>query len=371
MSTQIRTQISNSILLAIVINIVYAKAIGVTQGAIARQVGADMWIVTILSILFGLLMMWVVVMIIKRTPEKNMLEQSKVLFGTWGEKIFSALFFLFFLGAYGGVMITIVYHLMDYFLPDVPTVIFIIATTGVGLYGLSKGIEVIGRFAVLGLFSISILNILILFGSLDNFHVHHFFPVMQNNLWSNLQATSHHNSDWAMAVLMVAIILPMVKQKEKWNKYTLKSVFIGGGFILMWPLLQVGTLSPEVTGQYIVSCMQMARSAEIGLFVHRYELIMVVFFSISALVQVMTCLICASISAKHVVGAKNINKLYLPTALLLGGFGYWIVDDHMRAMHYLEDYWPVLSMSIIIGITVLVLLFGTIFKRKLVQRKGK
>ncbi|MCT8139423.1 GerAB/ArcD/ProY family transporter [Anaerobacillus sp. CMMVII] len=92
-----KTQISNAMLLAIIINLVYAKAIGVTQGILARQSGSDMWLVTIFSTIFGLIMMWLTVVIVKRTPEKNILEQTKLLIGKWGEKLLAFVLFIFFL----------------------------------------------------------------------------------------------------------------------------------------------------------------------------------------------------------------------------------------------------------------------------------
>ncbi|WNF38864.1 GerAB/ArcD/ProY family transporter [Bacillaceae bacterium IKA-2] len=365
-----KSQISNAMLLAIIINIVYAKAIGVTQGIIARQAGGDMWIVTIFSTVFGLFIMFLTVLIIKRSPQKNILEQTKDLVGKWGEKFLALVMFVFFLGAYGGIMITVVYHLMDYFLPEVPTYIFVVLVTGVGLYGIIKGVEVVARLAILGVFSIIFLNIFLLLGSLDYFDIQLFLPVLRNGFFNAVEVTKHHNADWAMATLMVAIILPMVKQKEKWMKYSTKALIIGGGFILMWPILEVGVLSPEVAGQYIVACMQMARSAEIGLFIHRYELIMIIFFAISALIQVMMCLLCASIAAKHIVGGENLNLLLFPVALILGGFGYWVVNDHIRAMDLLTYYWPRVATPITFAVPIIVFLLGIIFKKNLVETNG-
>ncbi|MCD8511201.1 MAG: spore germination protein [Bacillus sp. (in: Bacteria)] len=204
-------------------------------------------------------------------------------------------------------MITIVYHLMDYFLPDAPPIIFVVVAMVVGIIGLFYGVEVIARISILGLFSIALLNILILLGSLSYFEMRHLLPLFRNGFLNSLEVTRHVNADYAMGILFVAIYLPLVKDEKKWYWYSGKSILYGGFLIIMWPILQVGVLSPEVAGQYIVSCMQIARSAEIGLFIHRYELIMIVFFSLSALIQVMVCLLCGSISLKHVFGSEELK----------------------------------------------------------------
>src|SRR5690554_2151138 len=171
-----KTQISNGMLMALIINVIYAKAIGVTQGIIARQAGGDMWIVNVFSIFFGILIMILTVAIIKRTPNNNIFEQTKILLGKWGEKLLGLILFFFFLGAFGGVMISFVYHLLDYFLPDAPPVLFVILAIVSGLLGLAYGIEIIGRIAIIGTFSAITLNILILLGSLSYFDIKYFFP---------------------------------------------------------------------------------------------------------------------------------------------------------------------------------------------------
>lgn len=359
-----KTQLTNGMLLAIIVNIVYAKAIGVTQGIVARQAGGDMWIVSFISTILGLIMMILTILVIKRTPDKNIFEHTGVLVGKWGEKIVGLIFFVFFLGSFGGIMITLVYHLNDYFLPDAPILLFVIVGMFAGVFGLFYGVEVISRVAIVGIFSIATLNLLILLGSLSYFEVRHFLPVLRNGLLKSIEVTRHQNADWGMATLMVAVILPMVKEKSKWMGSSIKGILYGGLLIILWPILQMGVLSPEVTGQYIVSCMQMARSAEIGLFIHRYELIMIIFFSLSALVQIMTCLLCATISMKHFMGAKSLNKLSLPVALLLGGFGYWVVVDHIRAMDLLTYYWPNISNPIAFGVPIVLFLVGLLMKKK-------
>lgn len=242
-----RTQISNGMLIAIVINMVYAKSIGVTQGILARQAGGDMWFVTIVATIISLGIMLIVVMIIKRSPTDNIFEQTRQITGKWGEKIIALTVFIFFLGAFGTVMITIVYHLHDFFLPDIPIFVFVILILAVGIYGIHKGIEVISRLALLGVFSIIVLNTLLLIGSLDYFDIREFFPVLRNGFVNTVETSRHHIVDWAMAIFMIAILLPMVREKEKWIKSSSKSVVYGSLFILMWPILQVGVLFPRVS----------------------------------------------------------------------------------------------------------------------------
>ncbi|PYF02475.1 GerAB/ArcD/ProY family transporter [Ureibacillus chungkukjangi] len=365
-----KVQITNGMFMAIIINAVYAKAIGLTQGTMAREIGNDIWISTIIATLLSVLLIWSIVVIIKRFPSGDIMDQSKVLLGGWFSKFISLLLFFFFLCSYGVIMITYVYHLMDYFLPEAPAYIFIIIAFIVGCYGAYFGIEVIGRMALIGVFSVLALNILLMLGSLSKFDVYELLPTFQDGITSTIWASRHHVADWAMVAMTVAVILPYVRNPQEWTRSSTAGFLFGGTFIVMWPILEVGVLSSEVTGQYIVSCMQMARSAKIGQFIHRYEMIMIAFFAISILTQIMMCFLCASTVASKIFGLKDYRRMILPVALILSGFGFWIVYDHHRAMELLETAWVYVSLSIAIFITLLLLILGSFMKKKL-ETKNK
>lgn len=360
-----KVRITNGMLMGLVVNMVYAKAIGLTQGIMAREAGSDMWMATILSTLQGMAVMLITVIVMLRLPEKNLVEQAALLLGKWGGKLIAALLFLFFLGAFGTVMITFVYHLMDYFLPEVPVIVFVLVGAVVAVYAVYQGLEVIARMALVGSFSIIALNVLVLFGSIYQFDIRELLPVFQNGFVNTIKASRHNDTDWAMATLMTALILPLVRDRLTWKKSAPLAILYGGLFVLQWPILEAGVLSPEMTGQYIVACMQLARSAEIGQFIHRYEMIMIAFFATSALVQTMMSLMCACMSVSHVLGLKDYRPVILPTTLVLGGFGYWVVLDHGRAMRLLSDYWPPAALAVAFGVPLLVFAVGFLRKKKL------
>lgn len=351
--------------MAIIINMVYAKGIGLTQGSMAREVGSDMWISTILALLQGAVLIFIIVKIIQRMPRGDLIDQGSAMLGKWFGKVVSLLVFFFFLNAFGPILITFVYHIKDHFLPEGPTLLFVIVAVLIGAYAIHFGIEVIARMALVGVFSVLALNILILLGSLKYFDIREIMPLFSTDIWSVIWASRHNDTDWAMATMMAAIVLPIVKNKETWRKSSLAGIAFGGMFVLMWPILEAGVLSPEVVGNYIISCMQLARSAEMGVFIHRYEMIMVAFFALSSLTQIMVTLLCASVAAQKLVGLKDYRPMIIPVSLILGGYGYWVVLDHERAMQILEHSWVVIGLSIAVGLPVVLYLLGFMFKDKL------
>jgi len=351
--------------MAIIINTVYAKAIGLTQGSMGREVGNDIWISTIIATLIGVAMIWLMVVIIRRFPSGDILDQSKALLGGWFSKLICLIILIFFFCSYGVTMITYVYHLMDYFLPEAPSYVFVIIAFVVGCYGAYYGIEVIGRMALIGVFSVLALNILLMLGSLSKFDIYELLPTFQTGVTSVVWASRHNVADWAMVTMAAALLLPHVRSEKEWARSSVSGVLFAGAFVVMWPILEVGVLSSEVTAQYIVSCMQMARSAKIGQFIHRYEMIMVAFFAISILTEIMLTFLAAATIASKLFGTKDYRHMILPVGAIFSIYGFWIVFDHHRAMDHLEKAWPYASISIALGIIILFLILGTFMKKKL------
>lgn len=360
-----KVQITNGMFMALIINMLYAKSIGMTQGIMAREVGGDMWISTIISSVQGIVIMAVVILAIKRLPNGDMIDQYEKILGKWISKGIALLVFLFFLGAYGSIMATFVYHLKDYFLPESNIILFIVAAFLIGTYAIHFGLEVIARMALIGVFSVMALNILLLAGSISEFDIKELQPTFSSGFVSTVWASRHHDTDWAIATMMTCMILPLVRDNTTWIRSSTAGLIFSGVIIVMWPILEVGVLSPEVAAQYIVSCMQMARSAEIGLFLHRYEMIMIAFFALSILTQIMMTFLCSSIAVQKIIGLKDYRPVIIPVGIVLSAFSYWMVGSHHRAMGIIENEWVLVSLSLAIGLPGMLFVLGAIFKKKL------
>ncbi|MBP1994584.1 GerAB/ArcD/ProY family transporter [Paenibacillus eucommiae] len=360
-----KTQISNGMLVSLIIILAYPKAIGITQGIIVREAGGDMLLATCMAMVQGLCMMLLTVFIVRKIPGSNFIDQAQIFIGSVGAKFVGLVLFLFFCGAFGTTMITYVYHIRDHFLPEVPIALFIIVALIVGLYANYHGFEVIGRLALIGLFSVVALNILILFGSTQNFDIKELLPVFQSGIWNTFKASRHNDTDWAVATLMTAIILPMVKDVKLWGKSSATGIIMGWIAILIWPLLETGNLSPEVTGQYLVPCLQLSRAAELGHFIRRYEMFMIAFFAIPIFVQISMYIFCASHVVTQVLKLQDRKSSLIPVSLLLGGFGYWVVSDRFRAMDLLTRYWPPIALTLAYGLPILFVVLGFLFKKNI------
>ncbi|TLS50967.1 spore gernimation protein [Paenibacillus antri] len=358
-----KIRITNGMFVAILVNMVYAKAIGVTQGMVAREIGQDMWIATALATLQGIGMIYFSYIVLKKTPQMDFVELANAALGRWFGLLVSVMLIVFFFGAFGTVLLTFVYHLRDYFLPEMPLFVFVLAALGIGWYAAYHGLEVMGRMAFAGVFFILLLNALIMIGSYPDIDMDNLRPVMESGLPSILWASRHSDTDWAMATMVAGMIQPMVKNPEVRGRSGMVGIALGGIMVGMWPILEAGVLSAEVTQEYFVSCMKLARNAHIGHFVQRYEMIMIACFSVSSILQITMCLFAASIAASKAAGLKDYRPMLIPVGLALGGFGYWAVHDHMLALELME-LWPYLALPIAVGLPAMLLAARLLAKKR-------
>lgn len=361
-----KLQITNGMFIAMVVNVMFAKAIGVTQGVLARAVGQDMWVATLLGTLQGAAMMYVTYMVLRKTPHLNYIELSALLLGKWFGKIIALLIFIFFLAEFGPVMITFVYHLKDYFLPEAPIWLFTASSLIVGAIGCYYGLEVMGRIALIGLLFIFLLNTLIILGSTNEFDIRNLLPLLEHGFLHTAAASLHFDVDWALAVMLVSLIIPYVSgTATHGGQLSVISILASGMLIIIWSILEGAVLSAEVTSQYTISCMKLARNAHIGNFLQRYEMIMIALYSVSVLFEVMFCIYGSSVSLSSILGLKSNKTMILPVCLLLGVFGTWIVEDHFRAIKFLEQDWPIIAMPIAFGLPLLLLGLRLLLRKKL------
>ncbi|WP_337104238.1 GerAB/ArcD/ProY family transporter [Paenibacillus sp. YIM B09110] len=366
-----KIQISNGMFIAMIVNLIFVKAIGVTEGVLARSIGQDMWIATLIGTLQGIVMMYLTYLAIKKTPDLDFIGLGRALLGQWFAKLVALLIFLFYLAAIGPVMITFVYHLQEYFLPEAPISLFVIASLLVGAAGCYYGLEVMARLALVGLLFIFLLNVMIMIGSLNEFDILNLLPVLEHGFPRTAQASLHFDSDWAMSTMLAALLFPFVKDvKKRGGRLGMAGIVVSGIMISIWAILEAAALSAEVTGQYTLACMKLARNAHIGNFLQRYEMIMIACYSLSMLFMVMFCIYGTYVSAARILGLKKSKTMIFPASLILGIFGYWIVEDHFRAMEYLEQYWPIISLPIAFGLPLLMLSLRMMFGKKLKKEQA-
>ncbi|MCF6093302.1 spore germination protein [Microaerobacter geothermalis] len=341
-------------------NLVFGKAIGFTSGVLSRQVGADVWTSMLIGFVIGTLIMLFMTFIGSRFPDKTILQYSSHLLGKWPAKWIGVILFLFFSVAFTTSANVITLHIKEYLLPETPMIVLTVSYVLLSMYGVILGIEVILRLALFALIMTILLDFLMVIGSIAKFDIMNLLPLFDRGIVKNITSSIYLFPDLSFAVLAVGMLFPLLNQKKKAYSLTFKSMIAATLLTVTWPLFEIGVMGADITKQYVVTCMQMARSAQLTLYLPRYELIMMILFVWGVIIQSMVMFYCAMYSFKQTTGIKKDWYIILPLSLILMIGTYLLGYDHNRFVDFLTTPWPQITTSLSTGLPVILFLAALI-----------
>lgn len=341
-------------LAALLANLVFGKSVGFTSGALARDVGRDDWVAMSLAFLVGFVVMSLMVWIAIRLGGQSLTASMPRLVGRPLGKLALLLLAVFFFIAFMTSAITMELHLSDYLMTETPLIVFVLLWTLASMYGVYLGVEVIGRLSLLGFFFAVTIDVLMVAGSVQHFHLNRLFPLFDSGVLPTVAASTMALPDVSLATAAALVLLPLAGKPGKWLKLTWWGLLAGFLITIVWPVFEIGVLGPEVTAQYLISCMQMARAAELSIYLHRYELIMVIVFAYSVLAQSLASLWIACDLTDAALPFKVKRSILVPVLALLTIWPqYMLAVNRERYALFIARVWPIIALPIALGIPLL------------------
>lgn len=350
-----KVRISRLQLITMLACLVFGKAIGYTSGLMARTVESDAWLSMIFSFVWGMLLIALVAWIAARMGGAELHVYLPRLLGRPLSATVLLLLSLWFFVAYMTGAITITQHVNDYLMTETPVIVFVLATSIICLYAAYLGIEVLGRLSVLGLALTALLNLLMVAGSVQRLDFTRLLPLFDSGFLPVLAASSYGLTDVAMAVLSALMLLPMTGKPARWVRLGWWGMGIGAVLVVTWPIFELGVLSSRVTAQYLIACMQMARASELGIWLHRYELVMALLFVYSTITQASVCLYCATELLREATPLKRVPRPWVMTGavLLTIPVRYALAYDRETYSQFLGVPWTLVCTGTVIGVPLL------------------
>ncbi|HWI62302.1 MAG TPA: GerAB/ArcD/ProY family transporter [Symbiobacteriaceae bacterium] len=345
-------------LFTIFVNLVFGKAIGYTNGVVARAVGNDTWLAMTIAFLTGIAIIPALVWLSVRRGGESPMEYIPKLFGRVLGSVVMLLLGGFFCVAYATSAITITQHINDYLMTESPLLLFVAGYTLLAAYGVYLGLEVAARLSVVGLIMTVLLNLSMVLGSVKHMELTQLLPLFDHGVLPVVAASARADTDVGIVTAAALLLLPLTNASgAKLLKAGVWGLAAGLVLVVTWSIFEITVLGPEVTAQFLVACMQMARAAELSIYLHRYELIMVIMFVYGVITQSVVCLYCATGMIEGALPFK-VRRGYLISALALivMGIQYYLAYDRDRYGAFLAILWPVISVVLALGLPLLICL---------------
>ncbi len=325
------------------------------------------WLAILLGMGEGLAFAVIYLFVLRKFPNKTLVEICEVVFGRLIGKTVAIIFlmYLFYLAA------TVATNFHDFLkmaiLVNTPSFIFILVGLGYCSYGAKNGIEVLARTAqgmvilTIGLFLLTLVLILAKI-KFTNFLPLFVIPTSQM-LWGIHQAATF---PFGESVAFMMIIPFLNKQKD-----SMKSVF--KGFImscLVFLLIAVrmtGVLG-ETAKLLIYPSYYVTRLINVADVFTRLEIITATNFLVTGFIKIAVLLYATSLGVAQVFELKDYKVLVLPFGLLAGLIGITNFSSVTENIKFANEVYPLFALPFQVGIPLLILLVTII--RKL-PKKGK
>lgn len=350
-----KVRISGAQTVALLACLAFGKSIGVTSASIARVVIQDAWLAMLIAFVGAFAVAVPFVALARRFPGQTPTDYVPRLLGNGLGRLALLLLSLFLLGSFLLSAITIELHVNDYLMTETPTLFFVICCSLLCLYGAYLGLEVIGRLAFVGLGMNLFLGALVVVGSFDHFEMIRLRPVWEHGLTAIVRASSLAWTDSALVLVGLLFLWPRsATAPGRWMNLSWLGLLMATITIMPWPVFEIGVLGAEVTAQYLIACMQLARSAELGIYLHRYEMVMMILFGWGTLVQGMALLYFALELLRAVIPLKLARGLFMTAVVvLIIPLHYYMAIDRER-LDWLHSYlWPPIALPVALGLPLL------------------
>jgi len=341
----------------ILICIMWPATINYGSGILARQVGRDMWISGIISLLTVLPFIIIAIRIGQNFPGKTIVEYSTDLLGRVLGKVLGFVLAIYFFIAASSSITMYVHHLTGFLLPQTPFLVVTLLHVFIICYLVWEGPEVIGRISVFAFVMAVIFYLLVFMASLSEINIDRILPVFDSGVMPVFKASMDSDTFIGISQILVAMLLPIVSDKKKALGAAVSGLFIGSFFFIFYFVVELMVMGPQVVAMMRIASMDFVRSIQITQYLHRFESFMVALWYWSIMIQAGILAFCSFKAFMQTAGIKKKNPFLIITfGLMLIIFTYYIGNNDVFFLQLREHVWKYFSIPVDFGVPLLLLL---------------
>lgn len=349
--------ISNKQLRDILICIMWPATINYGSGILAREVGRDMWISGIISIFTIVPFIFIVIYVGKSYPDKTIVEYSQELLNPVLGRVLGFVLAIYFFLCSSSSISMYIHHLTGFLLPQTPFLVVTVMHVFVIYYLVWKGPEVIARVSIIAFGAAIIFYLLVFAASLAEIDTYRITPLFDSGFSSVFKGSMETNTFVGMVQILVAMLFPIVQDKEKAFSTSVSGLFIGGFFFVFYFVVELMVMGPQVVAIMRIPSMDFVRSIQITQYLHRFESFMVALWYWSIMTQAGVLAACSFEAFRQTVGIKKKNPvLIIVSGLAMIILTYYIGHDDVSFLKLRERIWQYFSIPIDFGVPLMLIL---------------
>ncbi|MGI6086186.1 MAG: GerAB/ArcD/ProY family transporter [Acetivibrionales bacterium] len=283
---------------------------------LVELVGTTGWYMTIISALTAAFAFMFLYLLLKRFPNKNIMEISDLVLGKWGGFLLSFIFGVFLIWTAGMSVREFTEVLKVYVLPESPPS-FITASFVIVIVVLAyMGLETIARFAKFIIYVLGAGYVLVILLSSQNYMPRNLFPLLgyglDKTIINGLLRCSFYGE-----IVLIGVIASSLQGHKEIKKIGFLSLLISGA-LTSFSLLIFTLVFPYTVGQELTSPMyEMATLIDYGGFLQRMEPIFLFLWNFGTFIEVSLVFYTVIMIFCHIFRIDDKRPVILPMATVM------------------------------------------------------
>ncbi|GFP77207.1 GerAB/ArcD/ProY family transporter [Clostridium fungisolvens] len=250
-----------------------------------KEASTAAWYTTLISCLVSMILFTIVCLLMKRYPNKNLVQIFDIVTGKFIGKILSLIFCAYFIFYSGATIREFVEMVISYVLPNTqPSVIITVLLLIVVAYAY-VGIEGIARMSYVGFFCMIIGLITILILPYKFYDINNLIPIGGYGVKKTFTVGLWRSSAYS-EVIFLAFLANCLYGTEHLKKVGLISLMLSGIIISMGTVCSLMAFEYSQGGENLSSLFQLSRIIFISRFIQRIESIFIFIWVIASIINV-------------------------------------------------------------------------------------
>ncbi|KGN01241.1 spore gernimation protein KB [Clostridium botulinum] len=320
--------------------------------------GKQVWLASILSMIFSLPIVYVYGKIMSFYPEKNFYDILGMTFGKITGKILIMVFIFhtFLLGSY------VIRDFSDFIkltvLFDTPIVVPMICIGVLSVWILKAGIEVLSAWCHFFIRIILVIIPIVVILLLPQMNSEKVLPLFDGNTKEILKEAVKFVMFPMTEVIIFLNVFNYVKPKANIQAIFIKPIILGGILYAILIVINIMILGANAYSEFYYPGYEAIKRLNLGGEFQRLEILVSGAFTIIQFTEINYCLLGVSKGIEKLFSLNDYRDILVPIVILMINFSYIIFGNPMNSIDFSKNYWPIYALvpQLILPIIILIVI---------------
>ncbi|MGM7722199.1 GerAB/ArcD/ProY family transporter [Metabacillus sp. Hm71] len=305
-------KISGLQLFYVIVGFELGSAIILGIGSGAKQ---DAWLAILISMVFGLILMWVFTQLSLYYPNDTFISMLPKIIGKYLSYPIILIYIFYFIFLAATVCRDFGDLISSTMLVETPTVVVIVSFMWLIIYCLRGGVEAFVRMGemVFPIYFISLIVLWMLLLSVEDFNLNNLTPIMGNGFKPILKEVYPGIINFPFGeMIIIMMFTPYVNNKQIIRKAGMAVILVGGLILTLNSILILSVLGPEIYADNFFPFLTATQMVSIADFLERFDALVILMMVSGVFFKVGGCTFAAA------VAISQLGKLHHTKSVLLG-----------------------------------------------------